>query len=488
MNFNMNKDKKWQRVLYVVLSVLGVIAVGVIITLSGCGEKDMSSYSSETVESSKPAESTVSVVSTPLEEGTLSGVITDAGANNLSIEVDGVVYTFGTEGVEVTAGDAGVLVGGTAAVVYRGRLNAENAAQKVEVVSISVSDPEGWSPESEEANSVQERAQAVLDGMSIEEKVGQLFIARCPEYDAAEKVSQYHLGGYILFGRDFDGKTREEIVSNIASYQAAANVPMLIGVDEEGGTVTRVSDNPNLRAVPFWSPQDLYAEGGFDLIESDTKEKCELLSSLGINLNFAPVCDITQNPDDFMYDRSFGKSAEETSEFVSRVVSVMKAEGMGSVLKHFPGYGSNVDTHTGSAYDTRSYESFESCDFLPFEAGINAGADVVLVSHNIVECMDSAAPASLSPSVHEVLRNELGFEGVIVTDDLIMDGVMNYAGASEVAITAVLAGNDLLCCSDFETQVPAVLSAVQNGEISEERINESVLRVLKLKIALGLEV
>ena len=126
--------------------------------------------------------------------------------------------------------------------------------------------------------------------MTLEEKVGQMFIARCPEINSVQKVKEYNLGGYILFSRDFSGKTRDEIIQNIQSYQSAAKIPMFIGVDEEGGTVNRVSTNPNLRAVPFWSPQELYAEGGFDLIQSDTQEKCELLNSLGINLNFAPIC------------------------------------------------------------------------------------------------------------------------------------------------------------------------------------------------------
>ena len=146
--------------------------------------------------------------------------------------------------------------------------------------------------------------------------------------------------------------------------------------------------------MPFWSPQELYAEGGFDLIQSDTQEKCELLNSLGINLNFAPICDVSQNPEDFIYDRSFGQNAEQTAAYVHLVVQTMFQEGMGSVLKHFPGYGNNVDTHTGIAYDNRTCETFLNSDFLPFQAGIDSGANMVLVSHNVVSCMDSQTPAS----------------------------------------------------------------------------------------------
>ena len=175
-----------------------------------------------------------------------------------------------------------------------------------------------------------------------------------------------------------------------------------------------------------------------------------------------------------------------TAEYVSNAVEVMQEQKMGSVLKHFPGYGNNTDTHTGVAYDNRPYETFTSSDFLPFQAGINAGASMVLVSHNVVSAIDNQSPASLSPQVHEILRNDLGFDGVIITDDLVMDGVRSFAGDAEVAIKAVQAGNDMLCCTNFWEQIPAVINAVNSGQISEERVNESVLRILQLKISLGI--
>ena len=348
------------------------------------------------------------------------------------------------------------------------------------------------SPETEESEPVEavdpieQKAQELLEGMTLEEKVGQLFIARCPETEAASKVTQYHLGGYILFARDFTGKTKEEVTASIQSYQNAAEISLLIGVDEEGGTVNRVSKNTNLRQTPFSSPQELYAAGGWDLIRSDTQEKCQLLQSLGINLNFAPVCDVSQDPQDFIYARSFGQDAKQTAVYVETVVGIMSEEHMGSVLKHFPGYGNNSDTHTGIAYDERPYGTFVNSDFLPFQAGINAGADMVLVAHNVVSCMDDQVPASISLPVHNILRNELGFDGVIITDDLVMEGVRQFAGDAEIAVRAVQAGNDMLCCTDFEVQVPAVVKAVENGEITEERLNESVLRILKMKIKLGI--
>ena len=340
--------------------------------------------------------------------------------------------------------------------------------------------------QAEEPDPIAARAQELLDGMTLEEKVGQMFIARCPETDAAQLAADYHLGGYILFGRDFKDKTAEQVTTDIQSYQDAAEIPLLIAVDEEGGTVNRVSSNPNLRSSPFRSPQSLYSEGGLELVRSDAQEKCRLLESLGININFAPVCDVSQDPADFIYDRTLGRDAQETSQYVAAVVETMAEEGMGSVLKHFPGYGNNTDTHTGVAYDDRPYDTFLTSDFLPFQAGIAAGADMVLVSHNIVSAMDETSPASLSPEVHRVLREDLGFTGVIVTDDLVMDGVRDFAGDDEAAVLAVQAGNDLLCCTDFQTQVPAVLAAVESGEITEEQIDAAVLRVLTMKLRLGI--
>lgn len=328
--------------------------------------------------------------------------------------------------------------------------------------------------------------QQLTDSMSLEEKVGQMFIARCPVENAAEDAAEYHLGGYILFARDFESNDPQLVTNNIQSYQDAADIPMLIGVDEEGGTVNRVSRYSAFRETPFLSPQELYASGGWELIQTDTAEKSQLLLSLGINVNFAPVCDVSQNPEDFIYERSFGADAFQTAEYVKTVVTVMKQEGIGSVLKHFPGYGNNSDTHTGIAHDERSFDTFSDSDFIPFQAGIDAGADMVLVSHNIVSCMDSEKPASLSPTVHDILRNRLGFDGVIMTDDLSMDGIRDFIDDQQAAVMAVLAGNDLICCTDYQTQIPAVIEAAASGEISEQMIDEAVMRILKMKQSLGL--
>lgn len=327
----------------------------------------------------------------------------------------------------------------------------------------------------------QSGVEQILADMTLEEKVGQMFIARCPEADAAALAEEYQLGGYILFARDFENSNPKELQKTIQSYQKRVNLPMFIGVDEEGGTVVRASRYPQFRKNRFASPQALYKQGGLKAIEEDAEEKSEFLLDLGINLNFAPVCDVSQSEEDFIYQRSFGKDADATADYVRVVVETMNEEEIGSVLKHFPGYGNNVDTHTGVAHDQRSYETFQESDFLPFQAGVDAGAGMVLVSHNIVECMDADYPASLSKNVHDILREELGFDGVVITDDLAMDAIGEFAGDNETAVLAVQAGNDMLCCTDFQDQIPAVVAAVQKGMVAEEQIDASVLRILKLK-------
>ena len=203
-------------------------------------------------------------------------------------------------------------------------------------------------------------------------------------------------------------------------------------------------------------------------------------------MNFAPVCDVSTNPDNFIYARSFGQDAQTTADYISSVVPVYAQSGVACVLKHFPGYGNNADTHTGIALDARPYTTFEKSDLVPFESGIAAGAPFVLVSHNIVECMYGAYPASLSAKVHTLLRDTLGFTGVIVTDDLAMDAVKAYAQDGSAAVLAIQAGNDMIVTTDYQTQIPQVIAAVQYGEIAESDIDAHVFRVLHEKQALGL--
>lgn len=327
----------------------------------------------------------------------------------------------------------------------------------------------------------------LAESMTLEEKVGQMFLVCVSNSTiSTDDIASYGLGGYLFFADFFETRTPESVKTDIQTYQKSASIPMLMAVDEEGGSVVRVSKYSAYRDQPFASPQEIYEKNGLDGIKKDTEEKADLLLSMGLNVNLAPVCDITSDKGAFIYPRTLGQDEETTCEYVSSVVSTMNEKKIGCALKHFPGYGGNADTHTGTATDTRSYETFASHDFLPFQAGIDTGARCVLVNHNIISAMDPEKPASLSKKVHQILRDDLGFEGVIMTDDLVMEGVQGYSGKDNIAVAAVKGGNDLLCTSGYAEQIPALVNAVLKEEISEEQITNSVIRILEWKEELGL--
>ncbi len=328
--------------------------------------------------------------------------------------------------------------------------------------------------------------QEILDGMTVEEKVGQLFLARCNGPTAIADIEKYHLGGFVLFAQDTRNETPDSLRAKLQSYQSAAKIPMLIAVDEEGGTVTRISCYTAFRSAKFPSPRDAYAKGGMSGALKTEAEKSQLLSSLGINVNLGPVCDVTRDPNAFMYKRSLGQDPETTGQFIAETVTIMDSFGVGSCLKHFPGYGENADTHVGIAVDNRSLESLESVDLVPFRYGIRSGCDAIMVSHVYIGAIDADLPATLSPAVHEYLRLEMGFDGVIVTDDLVMQAITDKYGAGEAAVLAVLAGNDLLCSTEYAKQYQAVLKAVQDGRIPMDMLDTAAKRVIGWKLNLGL--
>ncbi len=327
----------------------------------------------------------------------------------------------------------------------------------------------------------------ILESMTLEEKIAQLFIVSFPTVDAPIYTQKYNFGGYIFFGNHFKNLGPEAFKKSIDACMEKAKIPLFTAVDEEGGVVTRASRYPQFRKTPFASPRDLYKQGGFNLIAKDTAEKCKFLKDLGINLNLAPVCDISQSTDDFIYERTVGLDAEGTAEYVKTVAREMNNSYMGSALKHFPGYGGNADTHIGLAVDRRDIEDFYNSDFKPFKAGIDEGANMVMVSHNIVTCMDKDMPASLSTKVHTILREDLGFHGIIITDDLSMGAITKFTDKENPAVSAIMAGNDMLCVSgDFKPMINAVKAAVTDGKIPESRIDESVKRIIDCKRSLGL--
>ncbi len=330
-----------------------------------------------------------------------------------------------------------------------------------------------------------DKAKEIVKKMTLEEKVGQLFLVRY-EKEKEEEYRKDYPGGYILFAKDFENHTKDSIKNELEEAQQNNPYKLILGVDEEGGFVTRISRYPNFRKEKFQSPKYYYEQGGYPLLEQTEREKAQLLKEIGINLNLAPVADVSTNEEDFIYNRSFGVEAEETSERIKHMVQYAKEEKMNSCLKHFPGYGDNVDTHNGIAIDNRPYESFIEKDYLPFQAGIEAGVPSILVSHNIMTCVDDRYPASLSKKVINELREKLNFSGIIMTDDLAMDAVKSYVENGEAATLAIEAGNDMIITSDFENMKEEVLNSVKKGKIKEETINKAVLRIISWKQESGL--
>ena len=325
----------------------------------------------------------------------------------------------------------------------------------------------------------------ILETMTLEEKVGQLFLARCRKETALDDIRSYQLGGLVLFGRDFDDEILSSMQKKLKAYRAAGNIPLLLAVDEEGGTVVRISSHPVFRGEPFPSPRQAFQSGGLELVLSLESEKAYLLHTLGLNVNLAPVCDIALAPGSFLYSRSLGADPITTGQYASGTLERMAEYGVGGVMKHFPGYGENGDTHVTGILDSRSLEELEGKDLIPFRAGIQTGLGAILVSHNRIAALDADTPASLSSAVIGYLRDTLAYDRVVITDDLSMGALEDYT-PEETAVLAVKAGADLLCSTDFESQLSAVLEAARSGEISQDRVDEAVYRVLSWKAQLGL--
>ncbi len=335
----------------------------------------------------------------------------------------------------------------------------------------------------------QERERAaierVLDTMTAEQKLAQCMILTNEKDITAENLQRYQPGGVIFFGVDFQGKTLEQVRTRVESLQQCMSIPLFVGVDEEGGEINRVKGLIGEEIPVFESARLLYTKGKAKIIE-DTEQKTELLQRMGINLNFNPVADVVTDPDAYMYDRSAGDDPGKVADYVETVIAVMKDRTMGSCLKHFPGYGNNRNTHTTFATDHKSLVAYRKQDFLPYEAGIAAGAEMIMVSHITMECVDGNNPASLSLAVHSLLREELSFDGVILADDLNMQAILKKMSLEEATGKALAAGNDMIFSADFGASMKGATDALQKGEITEEELNAAVRRILRYKLHLRL--
>ncbi len=413
------------------------------------------------------------------EVQTLQGNVLKKAGNMVTIQdQNNGIYTINvTDSIEE--------IGDQITLYYSGLLDKTRELQDIEVEKIEVDSdllPTEWL-EDGLFHDFYEKAYNKLKTLTLEEKIGQLLLVRYKEEESLKELEKYPYGGFVFYENAFKNKTKDDVQSMIQNVQKESKIPLLTAVDEEGGKIIRISSNPNLVSEPFKSSKELYELGGLAKIKEDTTQKSTILAQLGINLNLAPVVDVSTNEEDYMYERALGKDTVTTSKYAEAVIEASKLGSVSYTLKHFPGYGNNQDTHTGSSVDTRSYESIIENDLPPFDVGIKKGAEAVLVSHNIIRSIDNENPASLSPSIHNILRNRLEFSGIIITDDLDMGATSSIENR---ALKALLAGNDLLITTDGIASFSEIKNAVHEESISEDFINRIALRVLAWKYAKGL--
>lgn len=325
--------------------------------------------------------------------------------------------------------------------------------------------------------------------MSLKDKIAQLYFVPSDGNlnDVSNAITQYHIGGIILFKNDFQNQTIQQFKDKLTGWQKESQIPLFIGTDQEGGTVSRLSDNPQLtNNRQFPAPQELNSNLSNEVNEA--RNVANILHNLGINWNFAPVADVSNDPQSFIYPRTFGKGYRQTAAYITQVIPAIQNQKVAATLKHFPGYGTASDTHTGLASSNKPLSKFQTQDFLPFIAGIKSHVDAILVSHIIVNQIDRQYPASLSIQMHKILRNQLDFKGIIITDDLGMGAIIQFAQNNHVNadVLAIQAGNDMLISKNYVNGIPAIEQAVKNHQVSEKQINQSVIRILRLKKKLGL--
>lgn len=339
----------------------------------------------------------------------------------------------------------------------------------------------------------------VMDEMTLEQKIGQLFIVNTDSLDfnaeknitdkMKETIKEYRPGGVIFFSFNLDN--RKQIKKFIRKMQKQSQIPMFMSVDEEGGSVARIANTEGMKTTKI-PPM---AEIGKSRDTSRAYEAANTIGSeiakLGFNLDFAPVADITTNENNTeIGERSFGNDAAMVSGMVSEAVKGLQSNGVSATLKHFPGQGdSGEDTHKGYVNLEVTIDRLREVEFQPFEAGIKAGADAVMVSHVSVRSVtQNEVPASLSPlMVNDILRNELQYDNIIITDAMNMKIITKFYDSGQAAVMALEAGNDMILMpDDFVSAFEAVQTAIKDGTLSERRINQSVARIIETKIRRGI--
>lgn len=362
------------------------------------------------------------------------------------------------------------------------------------------------------SNATKMQARKIMSKMTLEQKAGQMLLVHFSDagYSWQTLIDTYHVGGLILFDVDTTGvagnynahgdvskynpTTMRSLLADVQSRGKSANnnIGMLISVDEEGGKrsngtyINRLSTHPQYRSTPFKSPQDMYNAGGYEYIYSQEVEKGEFLIDLGFNMNHGPVLDLSQTG--YVSGRSFGPDGLPAAEYAVNSIRGLHDGGVGISMKHFPGYGnSSSDTHTSFAYNDLTESEMQYNDLVPFYAGMAAGGDTLMVTHNAIGYLHDFNPsnidaASCDPKVYELARS-MGYDGLILTDDLNMGAITTKYGSG--AVRAIQSGADIALTGN-KADVPAVINAVKSGMISEARVDESVERVLCWKIEHGL--
>lgn len=355
-------------------------------------------------------------------------------------------------------------------------------------------------PEVMERKKIDRAVERIIAAMSPAERIGQLFMPALvlnKDYDESSRltpvmrklIEQVKPGGIILFGPNLS--TPEGTRTLIEDIQAVNEVPLLIAIDQEGGMVDRLGSSETLGATAMPSAGRVGMTGDAELAYRLAKMSGEELRYLGINMNLAPVADVATNPENTVIgSRAYGSTPQDVSTMVDATVRGYRDAGIIPVLKHFPGHGDTIrDTHYSSAVVPHDLDRLESVELIPFRTGIDAGADAILVGHmSLPEIQGNDLPATFSPEILKgLLRDELGFNGVVITDALIMGALMNFYPQEELALRAFTAGADILLRSpeplrDLET----IIEAYERGDISDDRVIESVARILRLKFQYGL--
>lgn len=344
-------------------------------------------------------------------------------------------------------------------------------------------------------------AEDITDEMSLKNKIGQLFMVSLYSLDQADSKNQtkitsemketlkkYPVGGVVLFSKNM--KTAKQTRQLISDLQDASYVPLFVAVDEEGGEVSRVASNDKMNVTHYPSARKIGETYDDQQIEDMGKNQSKELKALGFNMNFAPVADVLTNADNIeIGDRSFGSDAGKVADIISTLVKSMQKQQISATLKHFPGSGdTNGDTHTGSIKTEQSIQELRKTDFLPFQAGIKAKTDAIMVSHlMLANVTDEEEPSSLSKRVvTDILRKELEYDGMIITDAMNMKSITDNYSAGEVAVKAIQAGNDIVVMPEnLKKAYKAVKIALRNGNIKESQIDDSVERIIYTKLKRG---